>query len=108
MNLWTWQRKLKHWQKSIYIVTPSNWLANCVRESKLMSKWPVSVIPNLLNTNRWKPLDKNSARAMLGLPMNVPLVIFGTLGENSSHNKGFDLLMKTLDYIKKDHLKKWN
>lgn len=106
INRWTWQRKLKHWQKPMNVVTPSNWLANCVRESKLMNKWSVSVIPNLLNTDRWKPLDKNSARAMLGLPMDVPLIIFGTLGENSSYNKGFDLLIKTLDYIKKiDHLK---
>jgi len=106
INRWNWLRKLKHWQKPMHIVTPSNWLANCVRESKLMSNWPVSVIPNLLNTDNWKPKDKNFARKTLGLPLDIPLVIFGTFGANLSHHKGFDLLIETLNNIrKKDHLK---
>ena len=106
INRWTWLRKLKHWQKPIHVVTPSNWLANCVRESKLMGNWPVSVVPNLLNTENWKPKDKNFARKLLGLPSDIPLVIFGTFGANSSHHKGFDLLIETLNNIKnKDHIK---
>ncbi len=106
INRWTWLRKLKHWQKPIHVVTPSNWLANCVRESKLMGNWPVSVVPNLLNTENWKPKDKNFARKLLGLSSDIPLAIFGTFGENSSHHKGFDLLIETLNNIKnKDHIK---
>ena len=107
INRWTWLRKLNHWQKPIHIVSPSNWLANCVRESKLMNKWPVSVVPNLLNTDIWKPKDKNFARNTLNLPLNIPLIIFGTLESNNSHHKGYDLLMKTLNDIKDDeYLKK--
>ena len=106
INRWTWLRKLNHWQKPIHIVSPSNWLANCVRESKLMSNWPVSVVPNLLNTNNWKPKDKNLARNTLNLPLNIPLIIFGTLGANNSHHKGYDLLMKTLNNIKNDKILK--
>ena len=106
INRWTWLRKLNHWQKPIHIVSPSNWLANCVRESKLMSNWPVSVVPNLLNTDNWNPVDQNLARNTLNLPLNIPLIIFGTLGANNSHHKGYDLLMKTLNNIKDDeHLK---
>ena len=98
--------KLKHWQKPTHVVTPSNWLANCVRESKLMENWPVSVVPNLLNTDYWKPKDKNFARKTLGIRSDIPLAIFGTLGANSTHHKGFDLLLETLNNIKnKDHLK---
>lgn len=106
INRWTWLRKLKHWQKPTHVVTPSNWLANCVRESKLMENWPVSVVPNLLNTDYWKPKDKNFARKTLGIRSDIPLAIFGTLGANSTHHKGFDLLLETLNNIKnKDHLK---
>ena len=106
INRWTWLRKLNHWHKPIHIVSPSNWLANCVRESKLMNNWPVSVVPNLLNTDNWKPKDKNLARNTLNLPLNIPLIIFGTLGANNSYHKGYDLLMKTLNDIKDDeHLK---
>ena len=102
LDRWTWLRKLKHWKKKIHIVTPSNWLANCVRNSKLMRNWPVTVIPNLLNTDSWKPKDKNLARKLIGLPIDVPLAIFGSLGANSSYNKGFDLLAETLNFIKKE------
>lgn len=109
INRWTWQRKLKHWQKPIHIVTPSNWLANCVQESKLMSNWPVTIIPNLINTDNWKPRDKNIARKDLKLPLDIPLMIFGTLGANTAHHKGFDLLIETLNNIKNnDYLKNIN
>jgi hypothetical protein len=39
LNRWTWQRKRKHWQRPMHIVTPSQWLAECVRESALMREW---------------------------------------------------------------------
>lgn len=109
INRWTWQRKFKHWQKPIHIVSPSNWLANCVQESKLMSNWPVTIIPNLINTDNWKPRDKNIARKDLKLPLDIPLIIFGTLGANTAHHKGFDLLIETLNNIKNnDYLKNIN
>ena len=35
------------------------------------------------------------------------MIIFGTYGANNNHNKGFDLFLETLDYLKKDvNLKK--
>lgn len=106
INRWTWLRKLNHWKKPPHIIAPSNWLASCVRESKLMGNWPLSVVPNLLNTDNWKPKDQNLARNALNLPLNIPLIIFGTLGANNSHHKGYDLLMKTLSDIKNnEHLK---
>lgn len=52
----------------MHIVTPSQWLANCAHESLLMRDWPVNVVPNPLDTERWKPLARGVAREMLGLP----------------------------------------
>lgn len=106
INHWTWNRKLKYWKKPLQIITPSRWLANCVKESFLMKNWPVTVIPNPINTEIWKPFDKMSARKIYNLPDNVPLLLFCVSGSTNQYNKGFDLLIKSLQFIKKNNLVK--
>jgi len=100
LNRWTWQRKRKHWQRPTHIVTPSRWLAQCVRESALMRDWPVTVVPNCLDTSRWQPLDKAVARNLLGLPKGVPLLLFGAMGGGNDPRKGFDLLLQALQRLR--------
>jgi len=100
LNRWTWQRKRKHWQRPMHIVTPSRWLAQCVRESDLMRGWPVTVVPNCLDTNKWKPLAKGLARDLLGLPKGVPLLLFGAMGGGNDPRKGFDLLLQALQHLR--------
>lgn len=106
INLWTWKRKLKHWKKPIQIITPSGWLANCVKESFLMKNWPVKVIPNPINTEYWKPFDKTISRRVYKLSNNVPILLFCVSGGINQYNKGFDLLLKSLRFIKKNDLVK--
>jgi len=101
ISLWTWKRKKKYWKNPIQIVTPSFWLAKCVQESKLLSCWPVSVIANPLNVEKFRPINKKIAREQLNLPQNIPLVVFGALGA-SNINKGFDLLLSTIKYMKSE------
>jgi glycosyltransferase involved in cell wall biosynthesis len=100
INRWVWMRKSKLWQKPINIVTPSNWLSDCVKESTLMKDWPVSVIPNCLDTDKWAPVDKSFARNLLGLPIGVPILLFGAIGGVSDPNKGFDLLLEALQHLR--------
>lgn len=97
LNAWTWRRKKKYWKKPITIVCPSQWLANCVRQSKLMSNWPVHVIPNALDTNFWRPINKVVAREALGLDFkNGPIILFGALGGTSDPRKGFEIMKNAL------------
>lgn len=100
LNRWTWNRKRKHWQRPMHIVTPSHWLAQCVRESDLMRDWPVSVIPNPIDTERWQPLEQGLARELLGLPKDVPLLLFGAIGGGQDPRKGFDLLQAALQHLR--------
>ena len=100
LNRWTWERKRKHWQRPMHIITPSQWLAECVRQSALMREQPVTVIPNAIDTNLWQPLEKRLARQILKLPAHVPLIIFGALGRGNDPNKGFDLLRDTLAHLR--------
>lgn len=106
LNRWTWNRKKKYWNKPMYIVTPSTWLAKCVSESALMKNWPVSVIANPINTDQWIPIDKKKARQLFNLPQDVNLILFGSMANEKDPRKGYDLLLSALEYLKTDKKKK--
>jgi glycosyltransferase involved in cell wall biosynthesis len=99
LNRWTWNRKKKSWKRPIQIVTPSHWLAECVKNSALMRGWPVEVIPNPIDVDQWTPLDKTIAREKLGLPLGVPLILFGAIGGAADPRKGFDFLKSALQLL---------
>lgn len=100
LNRWVWTRKLKHWKRPIQIVAPSRWMAQCVRDSALMKDWPVTHIPNPIDTKFWRPMPKQHAREHLGLPQDEKLILFGTFGETFAWHKGFDLLIEALEKLK--------
>ncbi len=99
IDRWTWKRKRRAWTRSMHIVTPSRWLADCVHDSVLMGDWPVTVIPNPLDTRQFQPWPKDLARDILNLPPSVPLVLFGAIGGGRDPRKGWDLLRVALERI---------
>jgi glycosyltransferase involved in cell wall biosynthesis len=100
LNYWTAKRKQRHWRNPFNIVCPSNWLAGCVRDSALMKGWPISVIPNPLDLDRFYPIDKQLARQLLNLPQDKALVLFGAVGGGDDPRKGSDLLIAALEQLK--------
>ena len=64
-----------------------------------MRTWPVAVIPNAIDTEVWRPVDKAEARARLGLPPDPPLVLFGAVGGAQDHRKGGDLLAAAIEKL---------
>lgn len=102
-NRFTWNRKKRLWLKAFDLVCPSHWLAECARASALMNGWPISIIPNALDTHVWKPIDRSAARELLDLPHHVPLVLFGASSATSDYNKGFDLLVESLRALRLMH-----
>lgn len=100
LNRRTWLRKRRAWRRQIHIVCPSTWLADCARQSSLMGGWPITVIPNPLDLATWAPLDQRQARALLRLPQERPLVLFGALGGTADPRKGADLLLAALQRLR--------
>jgi glycosyltransferase involved in cell wall biosynthesis len=100
LNRRTWLRKRRAWRKPIHIVCPSHWLADCARRSSLMGDWPITVIPNPIVLNVWAPCDQPQARALLGLPADRPLVLFGAVGGGADPRKGADLLLEALQRLR--------
>ncbi|MCX7429690.1 MAG: glycosyltransferase family 4 protein [Planctomycetia bacterium] len=100
LDRWTWRRKQRHWRRPLQIVTPSRWLAGCVEQSALMGDWPVTVIPNPVDTEVWRPVDKLIARQKLNLPQTAPILLFGALGGDEDPRKGYDLLRDALQHLR--------
>lgn len=92
-----WHRKKKAWQGlNLAIVAPSRWMADCARSSSLFRDVRVEVIPNGIDTDRFAPADRRTAREALSLPLDKKLLLFGAKGGSSDRNKGFHLLTEAL------------
>ena len=100
INRRTWLRKLLAWRRPIQIVCPSQWLADCARRSTLMGDWPITVIPYPIDLNVWATCDQAQARALLALPVDRPLVLFGALRGSADPRKGADLLLEALHRLR--------
>ena len=96
------KRKYLTKYKNLHIVTPSNWLADCVRESALFKANNIKVIPNLIDTNLFKPIEKQIARDILNLPSNKKIILFGANGGKSDKYKGWNHLVSAISQLKRD------
>ena len=95
-----WERKHKAWQKlNLTIVTPSQWLADCARKSSLLNHCRIECIPNGIDTNVYRPINRYVARDILQLPQDKFLILSGSLGGTSDTRKGFHLLKPALQAL---------
>ncbi len=102
LSHWVWQRKAKAWKDiNLTIVCPSLWLAECAKKSSLFQDVRVEAIPYGLDTEKYKPLDRQVARKLLNLPQDKQLVLFGSLKATSDPRKGFQLLQPALQELSK-------
>jgi glycosyltransferase involved in cell wall biosynthesis len=79
------------------IVTPSRWLASCVRESALFKNLRVEVIPYSLDTEFFSPSPKGEAKKKLGLPPDTVTLLFGVI-DGAEKRKGFQELLTAIRY----------
>lgn len=99
LDRWTLLRKKKYWKKAIQIITPSDWLKDMVEQSDLMMNWPVLTIPHPINTDFWKNSDNINLKKEMNINENHKIILFGADGGNKSYNKGFELLLKSIDIL---------
>jgi glycosyltransferase involved in cell wall biosynthesis len=98
-----WQRKhdaLRAHGK-INLVATSNWIAKQSRRSSLLRDFPVTVIPNGLDTDDFAPRDQRFARDMLGVPQDARVVLFAA-ESLAVKRKGFALLLEALAGLQND------
>jgi glycosyltransferase involved in cell wall biosynthesis len=92
--LWQWKNQVYR-RSRLTIVAPSRWIERLARESPLLSRFPIRWIPNGVDLEQYKPVDRRAARAELGLPPDGPVVLFSA-PDISDRRKGGAVLNQAL------------
>jgi glycosyltransferase involved in cell wall biosynthesis len=95
-----WLKKFHAYESmSFHFIAPSRWIADMARASSLLKNFPISVIPNGLDTSIFTPHKKFEARKRLGILNNKNIILFGGINADVDQLKGMDLLNKTLNLL---------
>jgi glycosyltransferase involved in cell wall biosynthesis len=86
---------------NLTIVTPSQWLAELARNSRLFRHHRVEVIPYSLETDIFVPLVKATAKQRLGIAPDTMTLLAGA-GDGNERRKGFSELLQALEICGED------
>lgn len=103
---------------NLHIVTPSRWLGECAKQSALFGRSPVTVIPNCLETDVYRPLSEqemnerlsmaiehnpvlHSVKRAVGEKAAKPLILYGAMNAATDRIKGFASLLSALQTLDK-------
>lgn len=100
LSRWVWHRKAQSWRNlDLTLVTPSAWLADCARASSLFQSRRVEVIPNGLDIQVYRPIDRQTARNHINVSSDKKIILFGAMNSTSNSRKGFHLLQSALQKL---------
>lgn len=91
------KRKAESWAHiPMVVVATSHWLANMAKMSVVFKDKRIVVIPNGIDTEKYKPISKSVARETWGLPQDKNLVLFSAFSATSDKRKGNQYLIPAL------------
>ena len=88
--------------RNVTFVGCSRWMADLARQSALTQGHTVTNIPNAIDTDVFKPMDKAAARAKHGLPADGRPMLFGAQ-RITDPRKGFSFLVEACEHISMHH-----
>ena len=96
-----WKKKEEIYKNlDLHIVTPSCWLADCAKHSSLLKHFPVTVIPNCLDVEAFRPLDEKEIsprwQNFQEKRFAKPFVLYGAMNAATDKIKGFANLLSAL------------
>lgn len=95
-----WARKQQVYSNlNPVFIAPSEWMAQQVKKSTLGGPYPVHVIPNPINHERFKPRSKTEGRRYFNLPEDKTYLLFGAINSTNDPIKGFKELMEALSIL---------
>jgi glycosyltransferase involved in cell wall biosynthesis len=83
------------------LVGISDWLSDCARESAVTRHLSIRTISNNIDVRQFAPIEKATARRILGLPVDRRLVLLGAHAVGDFY-KGFDLAKAALQGLRRD------
>ncbi len=103
LSRWVLGRKSKYLPIATRLVGISDWLSECARRSTLFQGFDVRTIHNNVNTKEFFPVNKATAREVLGLPQHRHIILAGAQSQVSIY-KGFTKCLDALPHIPPEHL----
>ncbi len=86
-------------KSDVQIVTPSEWLGDLSKVSKLFGSFSHSVIPNPINPDEFRIYPVKEAREYFGLPLDRKLLLFNA-STISNKRKGLHYLIEAVNLLK--------
>jgi glycosyltransferase involved in cell wall biosynthesis len=97
-----WKQKHSAYdQLDFTVIAPSTWMQRSVGESSLMKGKAVSQIANTLETNVFKPEDKQKAKEQAGFAKDRFIFLSGFMPSRKDMHKGTGYLLESLEILKK-------
>lgn len=98
-----WKRKQRAFQdveaRRVHFVALNKWMASNLVQHPFLHKFPVSIIPNGLDTEVFAPRNRRFARESLGLPPDATIILFVAAVVQIRY-KGFMVLTEALSGLK--------
>jgi glycosyltransferase involved in cell wall biosynthesis len=83
-------------KKKMVIVGLSQWISRCAQHSALLKDQQHIHLPNPIDTDVFKPFEKEKSRELWNLPKDKKLVLFGAIKATEDPRKGFRELSEAL------------
>jgi glycosyltransferase involved in cell wall biosynthesis len=81
------------------IIAPSRWMQRLARQSTILSRFEVALLPNGIDCNVFRPQSPEHIREEFGLPAQGPIVLF-VADSGANNRKGFDLFQAAARELK--------
>ncbi len=97
-----WQCKQRLFPERMHFIACSEWLGQRARRSSLLRSYPVEVIPNAIDGERFAPIAEEERRAFrrrLGVEEGAVLALFSSVKVENPW-KGFGYLVKALEHLR--------
>lgn len=96
----SFKEKLRRWgpYSNLSFIAPSNWLAGCASSSSIGAGHNVTVCPNLIDTEKFKPGDKHSAKSFYFGEDGRKVILFGAEAVSNPY-KGWDYMLECISAL---------
>lgn len=101
LSRWVQRRKIKYLPREMVVVGISSWIAKRAQASSVFRASDIRLIHNNINTDDFFPVEKETARTLLGIRTKKKIILAGAQSLNSPY-KGFAKFLESLEMIEKD------
>ncbi len=100
LSHFNWKKKQQAYSAlNFHIIAPSHWMAASIKESSLLGLRQVSVIPNTLETQVFKPYVKEEAKRILKIQPHQFVILSGFMPSKNDKHKGTSYLTEALNEL---------